>query len=65
MNDYGSRFTRTEPVFAQEGSEVCCPCCGVSAETYYRDEAGQIAGCESCLRTTYWYELIGEEEEFF
>ena len=64
MRIYGACFERMEPPDAWEGKEVQCPCCGVCADTYYRDEAGEIVGCESCLETVYWYELLEEQEEF-
>ena len=64
MHLCGSRFDRTEPPEPSREKENVCPCCGVCADMYYRDEAGEIVGCESCLRPMYWYELTDEQEEY-
>lgn len=64
MYVFGSCFDRTEPPEPRREKESSCPCCGVCADTYYRDGAGEIVGCECCLKPMYWYELTEEQEEF-
>lgn len=34
----------------EESGIVRCPVCGEECEDYYLDEAGNVIGCESCVR---------------
>ena len=38
-------------------NEVKCPECGGEPEVLYVNKAGEIVGCEFCLKAKYWFEV--------
>lgn len=42
-------------------NEVKCPECGGEPEVLYVNKAGEIVGCDLCLRSRYWFEVEVDE----
>ena len=49
-------FAATEKGKTME-NEVKCPECGGEPEVLYVNKAGEIVGCEFCLKAKYWFEV--------
>ena len=40
--------------------EPVCPVCGESCDTFYRDKAGDVVGCENCVTSYDAWEELGD-----